>query len=506
MVGNFTSKECMPKLKVLYLEDSSEDAELLKHRLGPDFDLQIVSGRIGWETELKKPQDVILADYKLDAFDVFEAIEIKNKLQPSTPIILVSGSVNDETASMACQKGFADFVLKDRLARLKQAIERAHEFHKLKYEQNRDQRLESVGSLATGMAHDLNNVLGSILMGSAILRDHVSVSDKRILDQMQASAQRGAEMIKQILLFARGSNGVNFKPVTAEYLIGQVISIIRDTFPRNIRILNKVWPGTSSVQCNDTQIHQILLNLCVNARDAMPSGGTLVVEAQNVYLDDEERDKNGELFKGEWVRFMVKDNGVGMPQEILLRIFEPYYTTKSLGLGTGLGLSQVSSLVSEHHGHIQVQSKEGSGSTFYVYLPTATREGQMTNKIEKEPILGNGELILLVDDEVALREIIEINLVDSGYYVLVAENGEKALPIFRNRAEDIAILITDMMMPIMDGPTLAAKVKVLNPKVKLVYISGIGAPNDVYPKPDATLNKPFSVPDLLNTLAKVLGK
>jgi len=374
----------------------------------------------------------------------------------------------------------------------------------------RAQRLESIGALASGIAHDLNNALAPVMMVVDLLKDELPREDRlQILETVQASSQRAAEMVKQITSFARG---VSWKParLSPKHLVTEIAKLCRETFPRSIQVEAKVAKELHWVEGNATQIHQVLLNLCVNARDAMPEGGSLVIEAANIALDRAVALGRSEPVSGSHVVLSVSDTGQGMPPEVLGRIFEPFYTTKEPGQGTGLGLSTVQGIVKTHDGFIEVSSQVGKGTTFKVYLPAVLTEGQAEpgGTDTAHLVRGHGELILAVDDDVAILQMLRETLEAFGYRVLTAGNGLEALPLYQKHAGEIAVVITDMMMPVLDGPATIQMLRQINPRLKTIGVSGLGSEATVTKSGklsvQAFLKKPYRTETLLRTLREVV--
>lgn len=373
----------------------------------------------------------------------------------------------------------------------------------------RAQRLESVGMLASGIAHDLNNVLAPILMGAPMLRDHITdPGDLELLAMFEKSAERGAGLVRQILSFAHGVGG-DPRLVQVKHLIRDLGSVINETFPKNIRFESHIAPNLYAITANPTQIHQVLLNLCVNARDAMPTGGSLKLRAENVVLDEIGVSAIPGARPGAWLVLSVQDSGTGIPPAVLARIWEPFFTTKEAGKGTGLGLSTVRGIVETHRGFISVQSEEGKGTLFRVFLPAA--EGAMGEPTLPSTLAvprGNGELLLMVDDEVNIRDVTTTMLSRHGYRVIAARDGTEALALFAPRSQEISLMITDLNMPRLDGAAIASVVRRLNPAVKILAASGLGSgakPNTVTPAfADAFLSKPFNMETLLAAVHRLL--
>jgi PAS domain S-box-containing protein len=381
---------------------------------------------------------------------------------------------------------------------------------KLEQQFLRAQRMESIGTLAGGVAHDLNNILAPIMMSIAILK---STSDspqtREILDTLEVSAQRGADIVRQVLSFARGMEGQRVE-IQSKHLLKDMENIIRDTFPKDVEmrfsIPNDTWP----ILGDPTQVHQILLNLCVNARDAMPNGGKLTIGVENTTLDEHYAAMNIQAKPGRYVKICVTDSGTGIPQNIIDKIFEPFFTTKELNKGTGLGLSTVMAIVKSHEGVVNVYSIPGKGTTFNVYLPAAETSSEAHTKKSEQVNLprGNGETILVVDDEASILTITRQTLQAFGYLVLMAKDGAEAVAIYAERKNEIAVVLTDMMMPVMDGSSVIRVLTRINPAIKIIAASGLAANGSGNPNPGTRikhfLTKPYTAETLLKTLRAIL--
>jgi CheY-like chemotaxis protein len=340
----------------------------------------------------------------------------------------------------------------------------------------RAQRLEAIGSLASGIAHDMNNILAPIMMSAPLLRMGLSVEQtEKTLVTIETSAQRGADLVRQLLTFGRGVEGAR-RIVRLGAMLDEVARIAQRTFPKNISIARDdsemAWP----VMGDSTQLHQVLLNLCVNARDAMPQGGVLTIAVDNVRFDESLVSMTPGAKVGPYVQLSVTDTGTGIPPDVVDKIFDPFFTTKEPGKGTGLGLSTVIGIVKSHGGFVSVLTKMGVGTTFQVYFP-AMPEGQEA-ALAKGPgaaPAGHGELILVVDDEEKIREVVRDMLVKYGYQVIVANDGADATKQFVLHAKEIRAVITDLEMPVMDGMELVHVLRTLNPALAVLVSSGIAS-------------------------------
>jgi PAS domain S-box-containing protein len=377
----------------------------------------------------------------------------------------------------------------------------------------RAQRMESIGTLAGGIAHDLNNILAPILMAVQVLKMKTTEPQtKSILETIEVSSKRGADIVKQVLSFARGLQGerIEVQPV---HLLKDIETIIRDTFPKNIR-RDVYFPENAwTIQGDPTQLHQILLNLCVNARDAMPEGGNLAISVENVLLDNQYVAMNIQAKAGKYVIINVTDSGEGIPPELLDKIFDPFFTTKEVGKGTGLGLSTVMAIVKSHGGFVNVYSEVGRGSSFKVYLPaieTATTKSKRDTVSLTTLPRGNGERVLIVDDETSILTITSQTLEAFGYKTMTAGDGAEAVALYAQLRNKIAVVLTDMAMPVMDGPaTIRALIKV-NPGVKIIAATGLKTEGSEAKALNAGvkhfLSKPYTASTLLKTLRSVLDE
>jgi PAS domain S-box-containing protein len=380
---------------------------------------------------------------------------------------------------------------------------------KLEQQFFRAQRLESIGTLAGGIAHDLNNVLTPIVLAIDLLRMSVHDPDGiEILDTIAVSANRGADMVRQVLSFARGMDGRRLD-VQPQHLVQEIEKIVRETFSRQIAVRTFVASNLWSIVGDANQLHQVLLNLCVNARDAMPNGGELMISAENMMLDEQYAAMNIEAKVGPYVALQVEDTGAGIPAAIVEKIFDPFFTTKELTKGTGLGLSTSSAIVKSHGGFMRVYSEAGRGSRFCVYLPAElakTSSGEAAELVEYKR--GQGELVLVVDDEAAIRQVTKSTLESFGYRVIVATDGAEALALYVANAAEIAVVLTDMMMPIMDGVATIHALMRINPNVRIVAASGISANGTAARATGAGvryfLPKPYTADSLLDVLWRAL--
>jgi len=372
------------------------------------------------------------------------------------------------------------------------------------------QKMESIGLLAGGIAHDLNNVLAPITMAIQLMQERLPDDQgKKLIETLRSNVDRGADIVRQVLTFARGVE-TEYSTLHMKELIEEITSITQHTFPKTIEIIAEIADDLQTIKGNATQLHQVLLNLCVNARDAMSEGGRLSVKAENFTLSEEYAYKFHDAKPGQYVKISVIDNGTGMPPHILERIFEPFFTTKETGEGTGLGLSVMHSIVKSHGGFINVQSEVGKGSNFMIYLPvgiTVTTQ-QKADKIEEIP-RGNNELVLIIDDEESMRILSKEILENYHYRAITAKDGREALTIYAELQSEIKVIMTDMMMPEMDGPATIQAIRAINQEVPIIAMSGLATDEqnllgDMGENIQASIAKPFSAGTLLRTINHVI--
>ncbi len=628
-------------LLILHLEDSPADARYIHDLLdsqGVEANIERVDGRQGLIAAMERSRfDLILCDYNLPDFDGLSAVRLIREKLPDTPLIVVSGSIDEEEAVKCLQLGATDYLLKQRMERFVPAVERAlresaekrrrrmnesllrlagsfarlggwavdlppervelsdgacaiHEipagtslpmadalsfytsdsrpviedaFGKCARDGTpydlelqilsasgrrlsvrtigeavrddrgeivrvhgaiqditerkamdarllRSQRLESIGTLAGGIAHDLNNVLAPIVMGLDLLRQGpLEDGMRQIVRNIEKSARRGTNLVKQVLSFARGVEGARVT-VHLGHVIKEVAGIARNTFPKNIELAIEIEDPLHLVTGDPTQLNQVLLNLCVNARDALPHGGRITISARDIAVDGQQAATRHAVPPGRYVLLQVEDTGMGIPREHLERIFDPFFTTKEQGKGTGLGLATSLGIVRSHGGHIHVSSESGQGARFEVYLPARDDSAGGDESGSAAPFLppGRNECVLVVDDEDTIRTVTRQTLERHGYRVMTAEDGSQAIGLYALHRDDIAVVLTDMMMPVMDGATLIAALKRIEPGVRVVAASGLDSGDHATRAVKAGvrhfLPKPYSAETLLITIRDVL--
>ncbi len=379
----------------------------------------------------------------------------------------------------------------------------------------RSQRMESIGTLAGGIAHDLNNLLVPIVMGVDLLRQSAPDElSQRVIRSIAQSARRGTGLVKQVLTFSRGAAGARVA-VHLGHVIKEVVNIMTNSFPKNITVTTNVPEPLRLVHGDPTQLSQVLLNLCVNSRDAMPEGGRLTITTRNTDIDRQYASMHHGVSTGHYAVLEVADSGKGIAKENLERIFDPFYTTKEEGQGTGLGLYTTLGIVRSHGGFLTVKSEPGEGTTFTIHLPEQILGGDESGSAGRsshpfvELARGHGECILLVDDESTILTITQQTLELAGYSVLTAEDGAQAISLYALHREKISVVLTDMVMPVMDGAKLIGALRRIDPQVRIIAMSGVDVPDrkarDAAAGIRHFLAKPYTSETLLTMLRDVMA-
>ncbi len=374
----------------------------------------------------------------------------------------------------------------------------------------RVQRLESLGTLASGIAHDFNNILTPILAISQLLPlklPHLDECNQRMLEILEENTKRGADLVKQILAFARGGEGKRVSLQVSDLLL-EIVQMARQTFPKAIEIQANLSTSELWISADPTQLHQVFMNLAVNARDAMPNGGILSLSAENLHIDQAFARMNLEAHAGSYIVITVADTGTGITAKLLERIFDPFFTTKEVGKGTGLGLSTTLGIVKNHGGFIKVYSEVGQGSQFKVYLPTMM--DKVTQQAEEPVFLsGHNELILIVEDEPSIQQVIRTSLEEYNYRTLTASDGIEAITLYAEHKHEISLVLMDIIMPSIDGLSAIRVLQKINREVKVIAMSGLATNSQVAEamasSVKAFLLKPYSMKELLDTLHRVLA-
>jgi len=383
---------------------------------------------------------------------------------------------------------------------------------KLEVQFMRVQRMEGLCSLAGGIAHDFNNILAPLLVSIQMLKGKLSQADRqKLLTALEANVQRGAGLVKQVLAFGRGMEGERIL-VQPKHIAHDIQKVVQETFPKSVQFEMRTSTDLWTLVGDPTQLHLVLLNLCLNARDAMPDGGKLSVYMENLTFDETYAGMNLEAKAGPYVLMEVTDTGTGIPKENQERIYDPFFTTREKGKGTGLGLSTALAIVKSHGGFIHCHSVVDQGSTFRVYLP-ASLAPVVAERAAVDPAKlprGHNELVMIVDDEVPILKVARKTLERFGYRVLPATDGAEAVNLFKTRQQDIAVVITDVAMPHLDGPATVSALRTINPKVKIIGSSGLSTVGGHARIKDAGIQhfipKPYTAETVLQALHDVLRK
>jgi len=373
------------------------------------------------------------------------------------------------------------------------------------------QKMEAVGTLAGGIAHDFNNLLQVILGYADLLRLRMGKDEpgSRELQVIVSASKRGAELTQQLLTFSRKVES-KLRPTDLNLGVENTRKILARTLPKMIEIDVLLSGNLSFVNADPLQMEQVLMNLAVNAKDAMPDGGKLTIKTENVILDEEYCRTHPETRPGEYVLLEVSDTGHGMAEETLKHIFDPFFTTKGLAEGTGLGLAMVYGIVKSHDGYIDCTSDFGTGTTFKIYLPALEQEEKPEMVIEKDLYRGGTETILLVDDEEFVRDVARQMLTEFGYTVIVANDGESALQLYEQEQGRVDLVILDLIMPGIGGRKCLEKLLTINSKAKIVVASGF---SDIEPMKETVeagakgfIGKPYEIISFLKVVREVLDR
>ncbi len=510
------------RLRVLIVEDSEIDTELLLgalERAGYDVSYERVQTADTMEAALRREAwDLIISDYSMPTFSAPAALVVLQSAGLDVPFIIVSGMIGEETAVAALKAGADDFMIKGRLARLGPAIERElreaagrRERAHLEEQLRQSQKLEAIGRLAGGVAHDFNNVLTAILGFAELLLAESSVDDPGYADlfQIKSAGQRGAGLVRQLLAFSR-KQILQPQVLDVNVVVASMEKMLRQLIVEDIELRMSLMPQRALIRIDPTQLEQILINLAVNAADAMPRGGKITIATAAVRLDEGYRQQRLPVTPGDYVKLAVSDNGVGMNEEISGHIFEPFFTTKAVGKGTGLGLATVYGIVKQSGGDILVSSEPGCGTMFTVYLPltTATAASPTDRPCDSGHAPRGSATVLLVEDDDAVRQFAGIALERAGYHVLLAGNPGEAVRLVGDSARTIDLLLSDVIMPDSEGPPLFDRLRPAHKDLRVLYMSGYA--DDAIMRHGVTvegapfLQKPFTPDQLARKVRDVL--
>jgi two-component system cell cycle sensor histidine kinase/response regulator CckA len=474
-------------INILIVEDNAEDAELLVRvlrRAEFDFKFERVDTESGFLHAVGPDIDLILSDYNMPQFSGLRALELLKKMPNlDIPFIIVSGTIGEEMAVAAMQQGASDYLLKDRIARLGPAVTRVLDSVRERAERKRyeaqfieAQKMEVVGQLAAGVAHDFNNVLAVIMGYSDLIMQDLGPEHElqKYVDEVRQAARRAAGLTQQLLIFSRKQK---VQPIQLDLneVIHGMEKMLRQLINENVEMTMRCEDDIGHIKADSGYVWQVLMNLVVNARDAMPNGGKLTIKTGLVVLEDGDPKINPDLPPGPYVTLSVADTGVGMTEEVKKRLFEAFFTTKAAGKGTGLGLLTCQTIVRQSGGHIEVDSAVGQGTVFTIYFPRIEQVKDSESRVSRKtgPIRLGTETVLVVEDEPALRHLAQGVLRSRGYNVLTAPNGQDALRVVReNTGPPLRLVISDVIMPRMGGKVMAEWLKITYPDLKILFTSG----------------------------------
>jgi signal transduction histidine kinase len=473
-------------LHILHLEDDPNDAALIQSILeaeGIACATTCVQTRADFVAALEQgASDLILSDFSLPAFDGLSAVEIVRDRWPDLPVILVSGSLGEERAIDALKSGATDYVLKARLARLVPAVRRAMkeveeraERKKLESQFIESQKMEIIGQLAAGVAHDFNNILAVIMGYSDLILTDLEPDNplRKYAEEIRHASERAAGLTRQLLVFSR-KQVVQTVVLDLNTLVADLDKMLRRLIDENIELTIVPGKQTGRFKADAGYIGQVLMNLVLNARDAMPNGGKLTIATNNVTLDENHARSHPGAILGDCVMFSVSDTGTGMTGEVKAHLFEAFFTTKTAGKGTGLGLATCQTIVQQCGGHIEVQSELGKGTTFKIYFPRVEQPLDVATRPVPAGSLPRGtETLLVVEDDSSVRQLSRGVLEAQGYRVLLASNGQDALHVAReHEGSPIRLVVTDVIMPLMGGKVMAEWLQATYPGLKVLFTSG----------------------------------
>jgi len=488
-----------PRLRVLLVDDSEDDATLTLHELrrgGYEVESELVQDADAMGKALDGGAwDIVISDWSMPRFSALGALSVVKQRNVDLPFLVVSGTIGEETAISALRAGAHDFVAKGKLTRLLPAVERelrdakAREEYRRAQDELREsekalrkseeqlrqaQKMDAIGRLAGGVAHDFNNMLSVVLSYTDLILGDMKPEDpmRADLEEIRKAGERAATLTRQLLAFSH-QQVVLPTIVDLNQILGGIEKMLGRLLGADVELTMLPTPRLGKVKADPGQLEQIIMNLVVNARDAMPHGGRLTIQTNNTELDERYASEHLGVRSGPHVMLAVTDTGIGMDRETQAQVFEPFFTTKEKGKGTGLGLSIVFGIVKQNGGHVWLYSEPGKGSTFKVYLPRtdATADAIPSQPPSAEDVRGS-ETILLVEDDEQVRVVVRGILRRNGYTVLEAPGAGEALLVVEKYGAKISLLVTDVVMPRMNGPELAERVRESRPDIRVLFMSG----------------------------------
>jgi two-component system, cell cycle sensor histidine kinase and response regulator CckA len=519
------------ELRLLLIEDSEDDAMLLLNALERGgvrpVALRVETAEAMREALNRQEWDVVISDYFMPRFSGPDALALLKEKGLDLPFLIVSGAVEEETAVLAMRAGAHDYIMKDNLARLVPVIERERREAEVRKSQKRieeekrkiesqlfqSRKMEAIGRLTGGVAHDFNNILTAIRGYTDLAIRHAEPGSSLFgdLTEVQSAVDRAAGLTRQLLLFSR-CQPMEFEPVDVNQSIRNLLGMLRRILGEDVRVVYELSPEPLVVLADPTSVEQMLMNLVVNGRDAMPDGGTIRIRTEPVSLRSADVRSMPDGRPGRFVRLSVSDTGSGMDASVLEHIFEPFFTTKDIGMGSGLGLSVVYGIIQQHKGWILVDSRPGGGSDFHAYLPRsdAHPKSHAPDGPVPEAFKGRGERILLIEDEESVRVFSQRSLEDNGYRVYAASGEKEAMDLFTAQQGDFHLIFSDVVLPNTTGIKLIEKMTSLNPGLRVLFSSGYTDTKSqweiIKEKGYPFLQKPYSLNHLLTTVHEALKK
>jgi len=507
-------------LNVLMVEDSEDDALILVRELRRgDYEVSFerVDTAEGMSKALaNKKWDLVICDYSMPHFSGMDALKLLRETGSDIPFIFLSGTIGEDTAVAALKMGAQDYLMKDNIKRLLPAIHRElaeatrrKERKRLEEQIQQLQKFEAIGRLAGGIAHDFNNALGVILAWAQLGYDELPPGSptRAKFQAIREQAQSTAGLTRQLLAFAR-RQVLQRQNLDLNDLISRTARLLQTAIGESIELKLILALDLHTVAADPTQIDQILMNLCLNARDAMPDGGRIVIETRNTAITEEFHRIHSFGAPGEYVVISISDTGTGMDQATLDRIFEPFFTTKEMGRGTGLGLATTYGIVKQHDGFINAYSEVGKGTTFRVYLPAQTASSQVRRMESSLDDVRGTETILLAEDNAALRDVARRVMEPLGYRIIAASTGQEAVQLFKANQKKIDVAVLDVIMPSLGGVEAYMQMRALKPDLPVIFTTGHTAEsaslNALLEQGAVFLGKPHTPRELCQAIRSVM--
>jgi signal transduction histidine kinase len=508
-------------LRALIVEDSENDCILLLsilQRGGYAVEYKRVDTATSLKATLDDPWDIVISDFSMPGFRGTDALSIVRDRGIDVPFIFLSGTIGEDMAVSAMKAGAQDYVIKGNVARLLPAIQRElreadarREKKQVEYRLRQLEKFEALGKLAGGVAHDFNNVIGAIMGWAEIGADRVAEGSQegKLFRKIGDQARRAAGLTRQLLAYARRQM-LEPKNINLNQMVKETTGLLEKVIGEQIEIKMALAEDLRITRADPAQLEQVLMNLCFNARDAMPEGGQLLIETRNLDLDAKYCSRHADARPGRWVQLSVSDTGTGMDAATIERIFEPFFTTKDVGKGTGLGLATVFGIMKQHGGFIEVFSEVGTGTAFHVHLPVSDGQAEALRAADDSPARGGNELVLVAEDHDGMRDMAEQILEALGYRLILAHDGAEAIRKFNENADEISLLLMDVVMPKMSGTEAYEKISASRPGIPVIFTSGysdqgayltsaLGAGANVLQKPYGARSLARKVRELLDS-------